>query len=105
MEPTKSDRVREAIEKKMLLKYEFFPKGGLDQTKSFEALFFASKPPKGGGDWLTICTCAFFAAITRIGIKSLLENTLMFKEVFFFGLLSDQGSIAGEDGIDLQKVG
>ena len=37
--------------KKMLLKYEFFPKrggGGLDQTKSFEALFFASKPPKGG---------------------------------------------------------
>jgi len=35
----------------MWLKYEFFPKGGgggLDQTKSFEALFFASKPPKGG---------------------------------------------------------
>ena len=35
----------------MWLKYDFFPKGGgggLDQTKSFEALFFASKPSKGG---------------------------------------------------------
>ena len=55
-------------------------------------------------DWvLTIWACAFFANITRIGSKSLLENSMMFKEVVFFGLLSDHSSIAGEDGIDLQK--
>ena len=41
---------REALKKCGLnMSCFFFQRGGFDQTKSFEALFFASKPPKGGG--------------------------------------------------------